>query len=546
MKARPPIGASRSRIAGLAVLVTLAVAAGGFLTASGFLAARPTPEGRASSGGGVAPAVTTTPSGSAGSAAAIEGSPTPHPTRGPSVALVPIVGFWSSQRATTSAALADAISGRDPAVLSVVVEAGELAPLAARLQVTPAPHVATGTAAEVRAAVRGHPGVLGILRAEDVTPDVRALSVDGTSLFGVGRARDIAAWPLLVEGATGAPAAFDPARTWTLVAGGDVMLDREVYRQAVTLGKGADWPWDGGTARVVGHVCCDDFGGLLPVAERTGNAGALRALFEDADLAMVNLEGPAPDTFAYHPSGYVFTMDPALLAGLAHAGIDAVSLANNHIAKAGAAGVAQTIGHLDALGIRHAGAGSDVAAARAPAWLTAGGRRIAVLAYDATGLGVTATASRAGSAALVASQAVADIAAARQAGADLVAVWVHWGIEYTAAVTAQQRSLARALAGAGADLVLGGHGHWSGPLETIGSSLVLYDLGDLVFDLVHTVQTEEALVAELTFEGTRLVQIDLRPTLSLDRSQPNLLDPAGDGAAVLGQVRRASQGMLGW
>ena len=146
-------------------------------------------------------------------------------------------------------------------------------------------------------------------------------------------------WPLSVSGAsssagegTGQP--YDPTATWTLVAAGDVMNDREVHRRSVLLGGGPDYPWDGGTARVVARSCCRV--GLTTVtAERTGHAGAVRTLFTDADVSLVNHEGPAPDRHVYHPHGLIFTFDPALETGIRDAGVDIVSLANNHIAKRG-------------------------------------------------------------------------------------------------------------------------------------------------------------------------------------------------------------------
>lgn len=533
-------GPDRRRAIG-ALAVAVAVTAGAVLAATGAI--------RGERGAPVAPPTmqASAPTDELATPVILQPVPAPSPTEPTRDAVVAVVAFWSSERGVTRAALARAVAGDDPAHPAVVVQASELAPLAAALDVSPGPKIRTGSAAQVRAAVRGQPGVIGILRAKDVTPDVRVLAVDGVDLFGVDRLRDLSRWPLLVATDSDAgTAAFDPARTWTLVAAGDVMLDREVYQQSVVGGKGPDWPWNGGTARIVGQVCCDDYGGLLPVAERTGDAGAVRALFERADLAMVNLEGPAPADFTYHPDGFVFTMDPTLLVGLRDAGIDFASLGNNHVGNAGPAAVAQTIRHLDALGIGHAGAGSGLSAARQPAWFTVDGLRIAVLAYNGTGLGVNATATRAGAAPLVASQVAADVRAARSAGADLVVVWPHWGTEYTATTTPQQRDLARTMAAAGADLIIGDHGHWAGPLQAIGSSLVLYDLGDFIFDLVHSAQTEEALIVELTFEGTRLMQVELRPTLSLDRSQPNLLEPSGDGRVVLDQVREASRDLLDW
>ncbi len=324
---------------------------------------------------------------------------------------------------------------------------------------------ATGSTPEaIRAAVNADPRTLGLLPANEVTPDVRALAVDGVDLFGNDRLRDVAGWPLLVPAATGADApSFDPTTTWTLVAGGDVMLDRSIYRRTVRQGKGADEPWDGGTAEITGRRCCSAAGYRMPVVRRTGHAGALRALFRDADLAVVNLKGPAVDGFRWHPHGLVFTFDPALLTGLAGAGIDAVTIANNHIGNAGPGGVVETIRHLDALGIAHVGAGRNRAAAHAPAWFDIAGQRVALFGYDAVRPAYNATAKRAGSARLVAGRYRADIAAARGAGADVVVVFPHWGVEYRAAPTARQRAHARALAAAGAALILGSHSHGLAP-----------------------------------------------------------------------------------
>jgi poly-gamma-glutamate synthesis protein (capsule biosynthesis protein) len=62
-----------------------------------------------------------------------------------------------------------------------------------------------------------------------------------------------------------------------------------------------------------------------------------------------------------------------------------VSLAGNHIADCGAQGIADTVAGLDALGIAHAGAGRDLAAARQPAIVSVRGRRVALLSYNCVG-----------------------------------------------------------------------------------------------------------------------------------------------------------------
>ena len=116
-----------------------------------------------------------------------------------------------------------------------------------------------------------------------------------------------------------------------------------------------------------------------------------------------------------------------------------MTIGNNHIGNAGPAGVIETIRHLDELGVAHVGAGRDGATARAPAWFDIAGQRVALFGYDVVRPADNATAKRAGSAGLVSAHYRADVAAARDAGADVVVVLPHWGVEYTAAPTEAAR-----------------------------------------------------------------------------------------------------------
>lgn len=463
-------------------------------------------------------------------------TPQPIPTKTPtpsSIVLVPVVGFWSPTAGISRAEVDEALMRKSSAYRRVLV-AGTL------------PGATPSTPDAIRAAVNADARTLGLLPADEVTPDVRALTVDGVDLFGNDRIRDVSDWPLLMPAPPGDdPPSFDPTTTWTLVAGGDVMLDRSIYRRTVRQGKGADYPWDGGFAEITGRRCCSAAGYRLPVVRRTGQAGAVRALFRDADLALVNLEGPAVKDFRWHRHGLVFTFDPELLRGLSEAGIDVVTIGNNHIGNAGRGGVIETIRHLDELGLAHVGAGRDGAAARAPAWFDIAGQRVALFGYDAVRPADNATARRAGSAGLVSAHYRADVAAARDAGADVVVVLPHWGVEYKAAPTAKQRAHAKALVEAGTTLILGSHSHWAGAMEYVDGSPVLYSLGNLVFDLTRSEETVEGIIVEITFVGARLTQIRLHPTAMVDLVQPNLLEAAGDGAVVIKRMRKASEALPG-
>jgi poly-gamma-glutamate synthesis protein (capsule biosynthesis protein) len=502
----------------------------------------------------VAPTAPATPPAGPAATAATAATPSAPPVS--LVPVVPIVPFWSTQRSISRSDVALLLGGSGgsaatvrPAHARVAVSDADAAAIETALGIVLSPTVQRLAPDAIRAAVRGSANTIGFVRAEDVTPDVRALAVDGVSLFGSGRLQDPAAWPLDVTSAI--PSAFDPAATWVLAAGGDVNLERGIYKYAVQMKLGPDYPWQGGYARIKSHKCCGFGQYLLAVGGRTGSPGALGNLLRNADLVVVNLEGPAPNDFVYHGDGLTFSFDPALLAGLANAGIDGVSMANNHLLNAGPQGVLDTCANLDKAGIKHAGAGANLTAARQPVWFSAGHKLIALLAYDQLQAGNFATASRPGAAPYKDSAVVADIRAAKADGADFVIVMPHWGSEYSEYVGPWQRADAAAFAAAGADVILGSHSHFTGPIEAVtGPSgapvFVAYSLGDLLFDLNYSESTQEGVIADLTYAGTRLVQVDLHPTLVVDHSQVNLLNPATDGRVVLDRIHLASARTLRW
>jgi Bacterial capsule synthesis protein PGA_cap len=524
----------------LAVLLILLAAS----VSSAFGAeATPAPSPDASS---VAASPAPTVTAAAASETAVGSEPgTRSPVAGSLVALVPVVDFWSPRRSIDLSGVRRALEGEHRELRRVVVAEPYLGALAAMLGVAPAASVRSASVVDVLDAVRRSRRTLGIVLAGAVVPTVRALAVDDAALFGGERARTLDGWPLTVPSVEGsAPqAAFDPAATWTIAAAGDVMLDREVYRQAVILGKGPDYPWDGGVARITSRTCCNEFGGPEIMARRAGQPGAVRRLLEGADIAIVNHEGPAPDDFTFHPHGLRFSFDPSLEIGLARAGIDVVSLGNNHIRDAGSDGVLETIRNVRAEGMLTAGAGADDRSAREPACLDRAGQRVCVLAYDAVDLADAATGARPGAAHLRIVSVRRDVWRARQDGADVVVIVPHWGVEYVESRTRLQRRQAKAMVDAGADVVLGAHSHVVGAMESIGGVPIVYSMGDFIFDLVRFEQTLEGVIVELTFAGDRLLQVALHPTVLVNLSQTNLLDPEGDGRVVLRRMREASEGL---
>ena len=299
--------------------------------------------------------------------------------------------------------------------------------------------------------------------------------------------------PLSLPGEATPPALGDSsAPALTLAFVGDVMLGRGVA-QAL------DGDWEAA------------FAGIRPWrAEGSAEAGR--------SLAVANLESPLT-TAPRVGDGYDLRAPPEAAAALSAAGFDLVSLANNHALDAGEAGLRETVSALRAAGI---------------AALTDGCTTPQVPGHRSTDLGFLAFDDS--TAALdEASAAEAVTAASERAG--VVVVSVHWGGEYQAAPGPRQRALARRLACAGADLIVGHGPHVPQRVEWIGETLVAYSLGNFLFDQPYPVDCRWGAILRVTFRGDRIVAVEALPTV-VERGR---VLPAGpeEAAAILARLALA-------
>ena len=204
--------------------------------------------------------------------------------------------------------------------------------------------------------------------------------------------------------------------------------------------------------------------------------------WRDADLRLGNLESPitaAPKACAWK---LTLRSAPGAAAALRAAGLDCVSLANNHMMDYGPRGLADTRAALDAAGIRHSGAGTDEASAAAPAVVRCNGQTVAVLGFCRVEQRspLYAGPSAPGVAMFDAEVAARTIRELRPS-VDWIVVQVHWGMEMSRLPTPDQRQEARRLAEAGADLIVGHHPHVLQPFETVAGVPVYYSLGNFLF-----------------------------------------------------------------
>ncbi|MEX2547548.1 MAG: CapA family protein [Chloroflexota bacterium] len=465
--------------------------------------------------------------------------PTETPPQPPLVEMpfVPVVGFWSTRTEISRQELLDAARGTSAQFSTFLVPTGDEASIADML--AQGMTFQTGTVAEIELAVK-QDGVLGILRATDVSQRVRALAVDGVSVFGNHRVVDVDDWPLLGHVVT--TEGWDQAALWTLVAAGDVMMDRAATRITLIDGEGGDYLFDGGTARITGMRCCSSWrGDLLPIRERTGNRGLVRELLTRADLAISNLETAVLVDAPYHRGGFTLTADVTLLDAVDRAGLDFMSVGNNHIRDAYEHGLLTAIRELDARGIAHSGAGLGPDAGD-PGYLDANGVRIAVISCEDIVPEWVADRNTVGTFNCSLSDVAGRVRKVRPT-ADLVIVFPHWGRQYRPVPVSYERELAADWVSAGADMVIGMHSHVAGAIEDIDGRVVFYSLGNFVFDMEYRQSTVMGVVPEMTFSGTELIQIELHATLLVD-TQPNLVAPEDGGDFVFDQMREASEGLL--
>ena len=204
-----------------------------------------------------------------------------------------------------------------------------------------------------------------------------------------------------------------------------------------------------------------------------------------ADVAIANLECSI-STRGYPIPGkqYTFRGAPSSLKEMArYAGVDTVTVANNHALDYGRLAFADTLANAHRFGMKTIGGGRSLDVSRRPAIYRLGGIRIAFFGYsDVRPLGFDAGSSTSGTAPAFPSYISHDVARAKRHGIDVVVVYFHWGGERAFRPSSRHRSLAAVAFQAGASVVLGAHPHVLQPIERPRPRrLISWSLGNFVF-----------------------------------------------------------------
>ncbi len=278
--------------------------------------------------------------------------------------------------------------------------------------------------------------------------------------------------------------------TLTLSFGGDVLLDGSVAN--VINNKGAN------------YILSD-----------------VKPILAGADISMINLECPISTRGTKaKDKQFTFRAKPSSVDVLTSAGIDIVTLANNHILDFGQDAMLDTFTYLDKAGIKYVGAGHDLDEASIAKYFKVDDFNVAIIGSshvipvvewnagkNKPGVATTYNPTR----------LLSEISTAKK-NADIVVVYVHWGTERNTKPDTYQRNLAKKYIDGGADLVIGAHPHVLQGFEFYNGKLIAYSLGNFVFTNVKN----DTMILNVAFNKDKSYTATISPC-AIENYRPVLL-----------------------
>lgn len=235
-----------------------------------------------------------------------------------------------------------------------------------------------------------------------------------------------------------------------------------------------------------------------------------------ADITFSNLENPIinKDKCPVVPNDarMIFCADPKMLEGLTFAGVDVVTLANNHTLDYGEEGLKETKSFLEERGI-------DYTLPEKLVTRKVGETTFGFLGFNRVGRIEDVPGEKA-------NQQELDLIKRAGQETDVLIVGVHWGYQYEKHPTDLQRKWARQMVDAGADVIAGHHPHVVQDIDFIDGKPVFYSLGGLVFDnmALGYEETRKGLVARLIYRDGRLIKVEQLPTQIVTWAQTEFVE----------------------
>lgn len=264
-------------------------------------------------------------------------------------------------------------------------------------------------------------------------------------------------------------------------------------RQPITLGFAGDTTLDRGL------IDLDPFGDIAD-------------LMQAPDLMVLNLETAIADPDVGRPpvaKSFLFKSPPSALPLLVEAGVDVVTLANNHTLDFGAEALAQTLDEIDAVGLARVGAGIDQDSAYQPLVIEVRDWQVGLVSLSRVPCDWSASGENVRPQVAWACPPFLDLAdamvAATIAEADVTVVMVHGGEEGVLCPSDFMVELEERWAGLGVDAVIDGHPHVLQGITSIGDTLVVHSTGNFAFPAARGITANSAIfLLDVSDEGVTL------------------------------------------
>lgn len=231
----------------------------------------------------------------------------------------------------------------------------------------------------------------------------------------------------------------------------------------------------------------------------------------DADYTIANLETTIGKYGSMAYSGFpLFNSPEALLEAVKDAGVDFLTLANNHMLDRYYEGMLNTVNAVEAYGFDHAGANRSPEERDAPVVVEVNGIKLGMLSYTQMTNGMENYCNSAvrefGINYMRKANYKQDVKKLRDAGAEVVIAMPHWGEEYFRRPEQNTVNQAKLLIAAGVDVILGSHPHMVQPVEFVTAKdddghertgLVAYCLGNFISNMSKR-YTDSGIILEFT------------------------------------------------